>query len=150
MNELHLQDKFLVPFFRDALGYQEVKANTVSNSLIIEEDLEAFISETELNKKSYEALLRKYSGDRQKLLADVIALIQERIASSRNMALFLNANKSITLHGIKLHLFTPATASFTTILSSTKTSFRWCRNCPTNTIFKADRYFPSAPICVSL
>lgn len=29
MNELHLQDKFLIPFFRDGLGYQEVKANTV-------------------------------------------------------------------------------------------------------------------------
>ena len=50
MNELHLQEKFLVPFFRDALGYQEVKANTVSNSLIIEEDLEAFISQTGMNK----------------------------------------------------------------------------------------------------
>ena len=35
----------------------------------------------------------------------MIASIQERIASSRNMALFINANKSITLHGIKLHLF---------------------------------------------
>lgn len=34
-----------------------------------------------------------------------MALIQERIASSRNMALFINANKSITLLGIKLHLF---------------------------------------------
>ncbi len=63
MNELHLQDKFLLPFFRDTLGYQEVKANTVSNSLIIEEDLERFISETELNQKPYETLLRKYGGD---------------------------------------------------------------------------------------
>lgn len=36
MSETHLQDKFLVPFFREELGYQEVKANTVTNSLIIE------------------------------------------------------------------------------------------------------------------
>jgi hypothetical protein len=28
MSELHLQDKFLIPFFRESLGYQEVKANT--------------------------------------------------------------------------------------------------------------------------
>ena len=58
MNELHLQDKFLIPFFREGLGYREVKANTVTNSLIIEEDLQEFISQTELNKKPYETLLK--------------------------------------------------------------------------------------------
>lgn len=105
MNELHLQDKFLIPFFRDGLGYREVKANTITQALIVEEDLQAFISETELNKKPYEALLKKYHGDHELLLQELIALIQERIASSRNMALFINANKSITLQGIKLHLF---------------------------------------------
>jgi len=108
MNELHLQDKFLIPFFREGLGYKEVKANTVTQSLIIEEDLQAFISETELNKKPYEALLKKYKGDKARLLQELMALIQERIGSSRNMALFINANKSITLQGIKLHLFYPS------------------------------------------
>lgn len=105
MNELHLQDKFLLPFFREGLGYREVKANTVTNSLIIEEDLQEFISETELNKKPYEALLKKYNWNKKELLDDLIKLIKERIGSSRNMALFLNANKSITLNGIKLNLF---------------------------------------------
>ncbi|OQW67135.1 MAG: restriction endonuclease subunit R [Proteobacteria bacterium ST_bin11] len=105
MNELHLQDRFLLPFLRDSLGYREVKANTVTHSLIIEEDLEAFIAETELNQKPYEALLKKYSGNRRALLDDLIELIQERCGSSRNKALFLNANKSIALQGIKLHLF---------------------------------------------
>ncbi|KAF5414804.1 MAG: hypothetical protein C5S49_06595 [Candidatus Methanogaster sp.] len=32
MNELHLQDKFLIPFFREGPGYREVKANTVTIS----------------------------------------------------------------------------------------------------------------------
>ncbi|NES18353.1 MAG: type I restriction endonuclease subunit R [Symploca sp. SIO3E6] len=105
MSELHLQNKFLVPFLKRELGYQEVKPNTVTNSLIIEEDLQGFISTTTVNQKPYETLLRKYSGNAQKLLADLIELIQERIASSRNMALFINANKSVTLQGIKLHLF---------------------------------------------
>jgi len=105
MNESHLQDKFLIPFFRDSLGYQEVKANTITQSLIIEEDLQAFISDTELNKKPYKTLLKKYRGDEKQLLKELIALIQDRIASSRNMALFINANKSITMQGIKLHLF---------------------------------------------
>ena len=108
MNELHLQDKFLIPFFCNDLGYTEVKANTVTNSLIIEEDLEAFISESSLNANNYEILLKKYKGDKSKLLQELIALIQERIGSSRNMALFINANKSITLHGVKLHLFYPS------------------------------------------
>lgn len=105
MNELHLQDKFLIPFFREGLGYREVKANTVTNSLIIEEDLQEFISETELNKKPYEALLKKYGGNKGKLLSELIELIKERSGSSRNMALFINANKAITLNGIKLNLF---------------------------------------------
>ena len=43
MSELHLQDKFLVPFIKSELGYREVKPNTVTNSLIIEEDLQEFI-----------------------------------------------------------------------------------------------------------
>lgn len=105
MNELNLQDKFMLPFFREVLGYREVKANTVTNSLIIEEDLQEFISQTELNKKPYETLLKKYSGDKNKLLKDLIELIKERSGSSRNMALFINANKSITLQGVKLNLF---------------------------------------------
>ncbi|WP_460119490.1 DEAD/DEAH box helicase family protein [Pseudomonas sp. S2_C03] len=105
MNELHLQDKFLIPFFREGLGFKEVKANTVTQSLIIEEDLQAFIAESSLNQKPYETLLKKYKGDKKTLLQDLMAVIAERIASSRNMALFINANKSITFQGIKLHLF---------------------------------------------
>lgn len=108
MNELHLQDKFLLPFFCNDLGYKEVKANTVTNSLVIEEDLEAFISATPLNEKAYDVLLKKYKGNNSQLLQELIDLIQERIGSSRNMALFINANKSITLRGIKLHLFYPS------------------------------------------
>lgn len=105
MNEIHLQDKFLIPFFRDNLGYKEVKANTVTQSLIIEEDLQAFIEDSSLNKKSYELLLKIYKSNKKALLQDLMELISERIASSRNMALFINANKSITLKGIKLYLF---------------------------------------------
>jgi len=34
MNELHLQDKLLILFFRDDPDYRKVKANTVTNPLI--------------------------------------------------------------------------------------------------------------------
>lgn len=105
MHETLLQDRFILPFLCDTLGYQAVKPNTVSNSLIIEEDLAAFVAGTTLNEKNYAALLRKYGGDRKQLLAELIALIQERSASSRNIALFLNANKSVTLRDVRLHLF---------------------------------------------
>ena len=105
MNELHLQDRFLIPFFREGLGYREVKANTVTQSLIIEEDLQTFLEESSFNRKPYETLLKKFRGDKKALLHEVMALITERMASSRNMALFINANKSITLQGVKLYLF---------------------------------------------
>ena len=49
--------------------------------------------------------MKKYNGDKHQLLKDLIELIQERSGSSRNMALFINANKSITLQGVKLNLF---------------------------------------------
>lgn len=105
MNELTLQDKFLIPFFRDGLSYTEVKANTVTNSLIIEEDLQAFISGSSLNAKPYKTLLKKYAVDEAALLQDLMELIQERSSSQRNMALFLNGNKSVTLQGVQLYLF---------------------------------------------
>ena len=87
MNELHLQDKFLVPFLVNELGYTEVHANTVNHSLIIERDLEAFLSETSLNKKEYEKLLRKFHGDKEALLKEVMELILERVWASRNLSL---------------------------------------------------------------
>lgn len=105
MNEQQLQEKFLVPLLTNQFGYNEISPNTVNSSLIIEEDLEKFLSQTSMNQKQYDLLLRKYGGDRKELLKEVIQLIQERIGSSRNMALFLNTNKSITIKGVKLFLF---------------------------------------------
>ena len=70
MNELHLQDKFIIPFITDninGLGYKEVKANTIRKNLIIEEDLKQFLSETTLNKANYQKLLKKYKGNEEKL-----------------------------------------------------------------------------------
>lgn len=64
MSELIIQDKYTIQFFTnrtDGLKYQEVKANTVSEHLIILNDLLNFISKTELNKKPYKTLLRNIS-----------------------------------------------------------------------------------------
>jgi len=108
MNELHLQDKFLIPFITDevnGLGYQEVKANTITNNLIIEEDLHTFISQSELNRKNYFKLLKKFNNDEKALIQGLMAFICEKIQNYRNMAIFINTNKSITFEGVKLHLF---------------------------------------------
>lgn len=106
MNEAILQNKFLVPFFTGHLGYEEVSQNTVlDNSLIVREDLQRFIATTTLNQQNYQILLQKYHHDAAKLLDDLIECIQERSRNYRNMALFLNDNKSVTLNGVRLHLF---------------------------------------------
>jgi type I restriction enzyme, R subunit len=111
MNELHLQDKYLIPFITDninGLGYKEVKANTITTSLFIEEDLKQFLSKTTLNKANYERLLKKYKGNGNKLIKEFIEELQSRIKDARNMALFFNNNKSITFEGLKFYLFYPS------------------------------------------
>lgn len=115
MNERYLQEKFLVPFFTDdlkgftGLGYQEVANNTIDDaSLIIREDLQRFIADTGANRKNYQLLLHKYRNDAQRLLDELVECIQERSRNYRNMALFLNDNKSVTLNGVRLYLFYPS------------------------------------------
>ncbi|WP_066503161.1 DEAD/DEAH box helicase family protein [Abyssisolibacter fermentans] len=108
MNELHLQNKFLIPFFTDnvnGLGYREVKANTIANNLIIEEDLREFLSSTELNKSNYEKLLKKFKNNEHKLMKEFVDYLIDRMKNYRNMALFINDTKTITFEGVKLYLF---------------------------------------------
>lgn len=110
MNELDLQDKYLIHFLcerQDGLQYREAKANTVSPQFFLIEDLKQFLSESTLNKDNYKKLLRKFSSEKD--LIDTIANeLHERLKSSANMALFINSNKTITIEGISLHLFYPS------------------------------------------
>ena len=108
MNEQQLQEKFLIPFFTDnidGLGYREVKANTITNNLVIEEDLREFLNSTELNEKNYKKLLKKFGNNEAKLLSGFVVFLQDRIKNYRNMALFINDNKSVTFEGLKFYLF---------------------------------------------
>ncbi len=110
MNELHLQDKFLIPFFTNkvnGLGYKEVKANTIdANSLIIESDLCEFLSTSNINKDNYKKLLKKFKNDKPKMCLNLIEFLQSKIKDFRNMALFLNHNNSsFTFEGLKFYLF---------------------------------------------
>ena len=110
MNELDLQDKYLVNFLcerQDGLQYKEAKANTVSPQFFLVEDLKHFLSETTLNKDNFKKLLRKF-GNEKDLLDAITNELHDRLKSSANMALFINTNKTITFEGVSLHLFYPS------------------------------------------
>ena len=110
MNELDLQDKYLVNFLcerQDGLQYKEAKANTVSPQFFLVEDLKHFLSETTLNKDNYKKLLRKF-GNEKDLLDAITNELHDRLKSAANMALFINTNKTITFEGVSLHLFYPS------------------------------------------
>jgi len=107
MKELDLQDKYVLDFLckrPDGLGYQEVKANTVSPLFFITEDLRRFLADTALNEKSYRALLGLYASEKE-LLAALLAFLNQRIGESANMAVFFQTNKTVTFEGHKLYLF---------------------------------------------
>ena len=111
MDELSLQDKYLMNFFTqraDGLQYKEVKANTVSKLHFIVEDLKYFISETSLNKANYRILLKKFENNEKELLKQFMQFLNKRIGESANMALFINSNKSVTFKGVKINLFYPS------------------------------------------
>jgi type I restriction enzyme R subunit len=110
MNELDLQDKYLINFLcerEDGLQYNEAKANTVSSHFFVVEDLKNFISETTLNKDNYKKLLRKFDSEKD-LMSAFMDELNKRIKESMNMAIFINNNKSVTFEGVKLHLFYPS------------------------------------------
>lgn len=114
MNELDLQDKYLINFFcerADGLQYKEVKANTVSRQFFIVEDLKHFLSETSLNKDNYRKLLRKF-GTEKELMEAFMDFLNGRIKSSMNMAIFINSNKSVTFESVTLYLFYPTGSEF--------------------------------------
>jgi type I restriction enzyme R subunit len=110
MNELDLQDKYLINFLcerQDGLQYKEAKANTVSPQFFLVEELKHFLSETALNKDNYKKLLRKF-GNEKDLLDAITNELHDRLKSAANMALFINTNKTITFEGVSLHLFYPS------------------------------------------
>jgi type I restriction enzyme R subunit len=110
MDELILQDKYLMNFFTnrsDGLQYKEVKANTVSKLHFVVEDLKNFMSETSLNKTAYRKLLKKFDSEKV-LLEEFQVFLNKRIGESKNMALFINNNKSVNFEGVKINLFYPS------------------------------------------
>jgi type I restriction enzyme R subunit len=115
MNELLLQDKYLIKFLCDrtvGLGYKEVKANTVSSDLLlIEDDLKAFLSNTPENKKAWKKVLPRFDRDEGRLLSAFIEELQARMLQYTNVAIFLNNNRTFNFEGQPFHLFYPSGSS---------------------------------------
>lgn len=118
MNELEIQDKYLVRFLCDkteGLNYKEVKANTVSDNLFIKSDLREFLSGTKHNSENYRKLLRQYGNDETKLINDFTDFLAEKVKDYSNMAIFINNNKAVTFPkegGYKFNLFYPSGGEF--------------------------------------
>lgn len=109
MNEMHLQDKFLIPFFTKnhgvGLGYKEVQPNTIDSGLIIESDLVEFLKTSEVNKENFKKLEKKFKSQND-LIKSLVSFLQAKIKDFRNMALFLNHNSgTFTFEGLKFYLF---------------------------------------------
>ena len=110
MKESDLQDKYLINFLcrrSDGLQYNETKANKVSPNFFVLEDLQYFLSQTQLNKINYRKLLRKFASEKE-LLKSFTEFLEERVSASMNMAIFINTNQSVTFEGEKLYLFYPS------------------------------------------
>lgn len=75
------------------------------NNLIIEADLLELLKDTKLNKENFQKLLRKYNRDEKKLIKGFVVFLEEKMKNLRNMAIFINQNKTVTFEGLKFHLF---------------------------------------------
>lgn len=109
-HELLLQNDYLIDFLtkrKDGLQYKEVKPNIINTQyLMIPSDLLSFLRDTELNRKSFAGLLRKYGGDEKKLMADFMAFLNEKMtAQERNMAIFIGNHRKVTFEGFELYLY---------------------------------------------
>lgn len=108
-HELLLQNDYLIDFLtkrKDGLQYKEVKPNIINTDyLMIPDDLLTFLRETDLNKKNYQKLLRKFGGDERKLIKEFMEFLNSKIATSRNMAIFINNHRKTTFKGIELYLY---------------------------------------------
>jgi len=108
MNELQLQEKYVIDFFcyrKDGLGYREATSGLISDDLFLVKDLQEFLSQTDENKDSYKKLVRKYAGDEKKLMEDFVEFLECRLRDYTNTAIFINDNKTLTFEGLKFNLF---------------------------------------------
>lgn len=108
MDELQLQRKYVMEFFckkeeEGGLGYQDVPSSQVHPDLFIPSDMETFLKRSD--EEMWKRMVSHYKGNKEAMLADLRKVIKAKILKSKNVATFLNSNKSIGFAGESVPLF---------------------------------------------
>ena len=107
MDEKQMQRDYVMRFFclkeeEGGLGYRNTSANQVSPDLFIPSDMEDFLKTDE---DLWNRLVSYYNGNKEAMLADLRKVIKAKILASKNVATFLNSNKTIGFANETVPLF---------------------------------------------
>lgn len=108
MDERQLQRKYVMEFFcrkedEGGLGYQNVPSGQVNPDLFIPSDMETFLKHAD--EAMWNRMVEVYKGNKEAMLADLRKVIKAKIQASKNVATFLNSNKTIGFAGETVPLF---------------------------------------------
>ena len=108
MIETELQHQEVMPFFckpeeSGGLGYRETEPNIVSDDLFIPSQLAEFVKSAD--PAAWKALLAKRRGSEAELALALKETVKAGIRESGNVAVWLNAHKTITFEGETVPLY---------------------------------------------
>ena len=108
MDERQLQRNYVMEFFcrkeeEGGLGYRNVTSNQVNPDLFIPSDMEDFLMHAD--EGMWNRMVSVYKGNKDAMLADLRKVIKAKILSAKNVATFLNSNKTIGFAGETVPLF---------------------------------------------
>lgn len=108
MDERLLQRKYVMEFFchkekEGGLGYRNVASSQVNTDFFIPSDMEEFIKSSDENL--WNRLVANYKGNKTVMLAELRQVVKTKILSAKNVATFLNTNKTIGFAGETVPLF---------------------------------------------
>lgn len=108
MDERQLQRNFVMEFFcrkeeEGGLGYRNVTSSQVNPDLFIPSDMEDFLRHAD--EGMWDRMVSVYKGNKDAMLADLRKVIKAKILSAKNVATFLNSNKTIGFAGETVPLF---------------------------------------------
>jgi len=108
MDERYLQRNYVMEFFcrkeeEGGLGYRNVTSSQVHPDLFIPSDMEDFLKHSD--EGMWNRIVSHYNGNKEAMLADLRKVIKAKILSAKNVATFLNSNKTIGFAGETVPLF---------------------------------------------
>jgi len=108
MDEKQLQRKYVMEFLcrkeeEGGLGYRNIPSGQVNPDLFIPSDMEAFIKAGD--EDLWNRLVAHFKGSKEAMMADLRKVIKSKILAAKNVATFLNANKTIGFAGETVPLY---------------------------------------------